>query len=276
MSDDLDRLLRAPLPGDWEATRADRIAAARARAEAEFANSYLEDDLPTDSGWRPSHPPRPMPWILVAGLLVLSVLVVDMLRPRKPWFVGDNHRTTQRVTAAPSRSVPVVEPAPVATPVPVPVPAVTPATPVVRQVRRPAPTPAPPAVSPAPEAALVAQWAAPAAADLSRAVTKAVGGVGSTALVLEPDVSTAAVGSSVGLRVRSAGGDHRVCVEGPERGMVWRGTLAAGEVALGLSASERTRFGFGAAGTYRFTLRDGAGEDCGGTVLGTREVVVAP
>jgi hypothetical protein len=62
------------------------------------------------------------------------------------------------------------------------------------------------------------------------------------------------VGGAVGLTVvSSTDTEVAVCVDGPERGVVWRGAVPAGRTELSRGGRDQ-RFAFAAPGSYRFVL----------------------
>jgi hypothetical protein len=70
---------------------------------------------------------------------------------------------------------------------------------------------------------------------------------------------TARVGHDMALTVvTSSDTPVEVCVDGPERGVVWDGAVDAGRTEL-TRGGRSVSFAFGAPGRYRFTLSTGAG-----------------
>jgi hypothetical protein len=138
-------------------------------------------------------------------------------------------------------------------PVPVGPPAPMPARPV--GLIAPAPrvvvaTPAPP--RPAPTAP---NWPPPPHVDLRLALAKGADpGVQAVQLVVSPPGGPRVPGDRVSLEVvatRETG--LAVCVDGPERGVVWRGAVSAGRTALSRDG-RRQSFAFAEPGTYRFRV----------------------
>jgi hypothetical protein len=116
--------------------------------------------------------------------------------------------------------------------------------------------PQPPATHRVPEDAVAMlaadDWPPPAFEDLRGARPKdASATVRAAQLVLS---GTSAVGHAMGLTVvTSTSTALAVCVEGPERGVVWRGAVDAGRTEL-TRDGHPLAFGFSAPGRYRFLM----------------------
>lgn len=177
-------------------------------------------------------------WPLGAIALAASALLIALaLGPATP------RRATSllRVEAPPTVDValqPAAAQAPVAAP---PVPTPTPA--------RPAPPSASPPVAVGPD-----DWSPPPVEDLRGATARsAPTGEASPRLEVRAPADPA-----VGDRVDFAVSSDRptplsVCVDGPERGVVWQGWVPAGRTVLTLEG-QRQQFALATSGDYRFTL----------------------
>ncbi len=147
---------------------------------------------------------------------------------------------------------------------PVPVPAPSPeiaAGPPIEQITapravpdpvRPAPRPAAPVLDDAVAMVLPDDWPAPPFEDLRGARPKDVTAtVRAAQLVLS---GSPAVGRSMALTVvTSTPTSLAVCVDGPERGVVWRGAVDAGRTEL-TRGGRPVAFAFAAPGPYRFVV----------------------
>lgn len=142
---------------------------------------------------------------------------------------------------------PIVE-APAPGPAPAPVVAPERAAPPVRVPPGPAPL-----IAEAPAPA-TPDWPPPTFVELRAGTIKGSSTLRSAQLVLGGTGPGRHVGDVVELTVvSSASSEVAVCVSGPEQGIVWRGGIPAGRVAL-TQAGRDVSFAFAAPGTYRFLL----------------------
>ena len=218
----------------------------------------LAASLPPTAGEREllaavkQRPPRPwLRWAAPAMLAAAAVLVAIgsfdsppqdlLLAPVPPRALAPSPDAT---LTAPSVPAPSEAAAPVAPPS-------TPELPVA-EVPEAAPAEAapPPAVAVAPRP--TPDWSPPAFVDLVG--TRPKGNALTTRdLRLELD-GTPAAGASVYLAVAATAESRlAVCVSGPERGVVWRGSLPPGRIDLSVDG-RRQAFAFGEAGVYTFAV----------------------
>ena len=101
-----------------------------------------------------------------------------------------------------------------------------------------------------------ADWPPPPYEDLAGGTAKGAGALRAVQLVVS---GTPKVGGTVSVAtVASSTTELQVCVEGPERGVVWRGRVPGGRTAL-TRGGRPASFAFAAPGVYRFV----AGTDVG-------------
>ena len=166
------------------------------------------------------------------------------------------------------------QPAPIrpGTPPPIrPAPPPRPPTPAQRAPRtkivgvQPAPVPTDQAIDERPAAATAPQrddWPPPPFVDLRLASSKSADTtVRSVQLVVSGDPPWAP-GEIASLEVvASREAEITVCVEGPERGVVWRGAVPAGRTVLSRDG-RAVRFSFAAPGRYGFAVGSGGEGRC--------------
>lgn len=270
-----------PPPAGWLEAREARMAAARARAEAELCEQATELDAPpappeldAPTPREPvafveppveASPPRgsrlPMGWLAVAAVGTLLWLLAPGSPP--PASPAPPPEPAKAVVAAPPVAPPP-EPPPVAPPAP-----------AVRE-RAPARAEAPVAAPPSPPPAAVN--APVARVDLTRAETiKALSPTGSERSPIlqlqRPEVPRR--GSDVGFVVDvAAPTELTLCVSGPEEGTLWRGRVPEGRTVLGEGHTAR-RFVFEQTGSYIFSLLQGDEPGCAGAAV-HQAVDVAP
>lgn len=204
----------------------------------------------SDEGFERVRPPSRAPWLaLAAATLAMAAAAA--------WWVTTGSVGT--VPAPPSVTPPPPQIARQAPVLPPPAPPLAAPAPRIDMPRRPVAAAVPPPVAPPPttEDDAVAEvdpvgeadWPPPPYEDLVGGAAKAVGAVRAVQLVVG---GAPRVGGTVSLAtVASAPMELQVCVEGPERGVVWRGRVPGGRTAL-TRAQRPVSFAFAAPGVYRF------------------------
>ncbi|MCA9494093.1 MAG: hypothetical protein KC621_29395 [Myxococcales bacterium] len=211
--------------------------------------------------------------------LALIALVTAGFAAAAAWWMTTTPAPV--VAPAPAPSERIALPSPRQAPAP---PAVVeaPTLPPPRIAATPRPvvlTPAPPVAPPTDDGVAEvdpvgeADWPPPPYEDLAGGTAKGAGAVRAVQLVVS---GTPVVGGTVSIAtVAASSTELQVCVEGPERGVVWRGRVPAGRTPL--TRGERpASFAFAAPGVYRFVAGlDPGVADCAPPVH-VVEVEVAP
>lgn len=183
---------------------------------------------------------RPAAWI--GGLLSAAAVLAFVVRP------PDRGEAPAQPAAAPA---PAVRPSVVAV-----APRAAPTPPAVRAGREPRAA----ASRPAPES-LVARaddWEPPAFVDLRRGTAKGEG-AGVDHVELIPEATELSAGGRITFTVAaSRATELSLCVDGPERGVVWRGAVDAGATPL-VVGDRALAYAFPVPGRYRFSLTADAG-----------------
>jgi len=205
-------------------------------------------------------------WPLAAAATIAAAIALWALLPGptasrgapEPAPQGDEQPYAMPPTPMPAPPSPPPSPAPVqdaaapASPSPVPNPVVADDAPATPPSTAPARAPGDAAANASDD-----DWAPPPFVDLRTSTPKAAVDGGPVELVITGPQGQRGVGDRVGFTVRSPTVQAvSLCVEGPEQGIVWRGTVPAGATSLAREGHTQ-RFAFGAAGTYRFALGSG-------------------
>jgi hypothetical protein len=208
---------------------------------------------------------------LALAAAILLVWLAQGPRPAEQAHLSPGPVPAPRVEDVVAGTGPGELPAPV---LPQPAPALPAPAPAPRKIVR---SPPPPAPAPEPEdaVAMADDWPAPPFEELRLGSPKsAAPTLRAVQLVLvgQPGYR---VGEGVDLVVvASYDTPITVCVDGPERGTVWRGAVPAGRTAL-TRGGQQQAFAFSAPGTYRFQVSP-TGEARCSEILSVVEVEVLP
>lgn len=207
---------------------------------------------------------NPRRWVVAGMLAAAAVLLLFAV------WDGPVEQSPTAIVAMPAVR-PVVQPEPHAAELTHPDPLPSPKREIVASPPQlPSQTRLPPQLAPTPVAppesadavAVAEDWPAPDFEDLrSGAAKSVVPSVRAMQLVLVGQPGYV-VGEGVDLVVvASHDTPITICVNGPERGTIWRGAVPAGRTTL-TRGGQQQAFAFAAPGTYRFSLSSGGTPGC--------------